>query len=325
MSLNATNRTRPEGEVARGFEGVREAFVENFTRRHELGGACCVFHQGRKVVDIWGGVRNKPTGEPWERDTMVIVYSATKGLAAMTLALAHSRGWLDYEERVCTLLAGVRAAGQGADHRSAAPRAPGGTVRIRRARRSGAWWPISIAWRASWSVRRPRGSRERGRRITRSRSASTRANCCAGSIRVIAVSDSSSRTRSRRRSDSTSTSVCRSRFRTPGSPRIAPPGRLEMLLRFPLRVTLAAMNPRSNIYRALVTNPGSGIVARRTARVFAQPRSAVGWRRRHGAGDRARLQRLRNRRTGAGPAKGNAGPAGRASRFRRRVDSTTSA
>ena len=32
---------------------------------------------------------------------MVVVHSATKGLAAMTLAVAHSRGWLDYEERVC--------------------------------------------------------------------------------------------------------------------------------------------------------------------------------------------------------------------------------
>jgi CubicO group peptidase (beta-lactamase class C family) len=53
------------------------------------------------VVDLWGGIRNKATGEPWEEDTMVVVYSATKGLAAMTLALAHSRGWLDYEERVC--------------------------------------------------------------------------------------------------------------------------------------------------------------------------------------------------------------------------------
>ncbi|HEX5689808.1 MAG TPA: serine hydrolase domain-containing protein, partial [Roseiflexaceae bacterium] len=39
--------------------------------------------------------------EPWEKDTMVLVYSTTKGLAAMTLAVAHSRGWLDYEERVC--------------------------------------------------------------------------------------------------------------------------------------------------------------------------------------------------------------------------------
>jgi CubicO group peptidase (beta-lactamase class C family) len=61
-----------------------------------------VYHRGEKVVDLWGGVRNETTGDPWEEDTMVIVYSATKGLAAMTLALAHSRGWLDYEERVAT-------------------------------------------------------------------------------------------------------------------------------------------------------------------------------------------------------------------------------
>jgi CubicO group peptidase (beta-lactamase class C family) len=92
---------RIAGAVRPGFEAVREAFVENFTRRHELGGASCAFHRGEKVVDLWGGIRNRDTGEPWEADTMVIVYSATKGLAAMTLALAHSRGWLDYEERVC--------------------------------------------------------------------------------------------------------------------------------------------------------------------------------------------------------------------------------
>ena len=60
------------------------------------------YHHGEKVVDLWGGIRNKQTGEPWEQDTMVVVHSATKGLAAMTLAVAHSRGWLDYEERVCT-------------------------------------------------------------------------------------------------------------------------------------------------------------------------------------------------------------------------------
>jgi CubicO group peptidase (beta-lactamase class C family) len=92
---------RVEGFVSRGFEAVRDVFADNFARRRELGGACCAYHRGRKVVDLWGGVRNKQTGEPWERDTMVIVYSATKGLAAMTLAIAHSRGWLDYEERVC--------------------------------------------------------------------------------------------------------------------------------------------------------------------------------------------------------------------------------
>jgi CubicO group peptidase (beta-lactamase class C family) len=90
-----------EGNVSPGFEGVWAAFVDNFADRQELGAACCAFHLGEKVVDLWGGNRNKQTGEYWERDTMVLVHSATKGLAAMTLAMAHSRGWLDYEERVC--------------------------------------------------------------------------------------------------------------------------------------------------------------------------------------------------------------------------------
>jgi CubicO group peptidase (beta-lactamase class C family) len=98
MSVSASPAI--EGHASRGFEAVREAFVENFTRRGELGGAVSVYHRGEKVVDLWGGIRNKQTGEPWERDTMVVVHSATKGLAAMTLAIAHSRGWLDYEERV---------------------------------------------------------------------------------------------------------------------------------------------------------------------------------------------------------------------------------
>jgi len=100
--MQTSKSIRVDGHVSPGFEPVREAFTENFSRRHELGGACCIYHRGEKVVDLWGGVRNKATGEPWEEDTMVIVYSTTKGLAAMTLALAHSRGWLDYEERVST-------------------------------------------------------------------------------------------------------------------------------------------------------------------------------------------------------------------------------
>jgi len=90
-----------EGHVSPGFENVQEAFAVNFASRRELGGACCAYVNGEQVVDLWGGLRNKTSGEPWDSDTMVIVYSATKGLAAMTLAVAHSRGWLDYDERVC--------------------------------------------------------------------------------------------------------------------------------------------------------------------------------------------------------------------------------
>ena len=88
------------GHVERGFEAVRDAFAENFDRRHELGAACCIYHRGKRVVDLWGGVRNELTGEPWEEDTMVCVYSTTKGMSALALALAHSRGLFDYDERV---------------------------------------------------------------------------------------------------------------------------------------------------------------------------------------------------------------------------------
>ena len=94
-------RVEIQGFASAGFGAVREAFAENFSRRREVGAACCVYHRGEKVVDLWGGVRDKATGEPWEEDTMALVYSATKGLAAMTLAVAHSRGWLDYDARVC--------------------------------------------------------------------------------------------------------------------------------------------------------------------------------------------------------------------------------
>jgi CubicO group peptidase (beta-lactamase class C family) len=90
------------GFVAPGFESVREAFIENFERRDELGAACCVYHRGEKVVDLWGGLRSEATGEPWEEDTMVVVHSTTKGMAGLAMALAHSRGLLDYDERVCT-------------------------------------------------------------------------------------------------------------------------------------------------------------------------------------------------------------------------------
>src|SRR6185436_18021600 len=102
MLGTVADRVVVHGHVSRGFESVRAAFVDNFVRRHELGASCCIYRRGEKVVDLWGGIRNELTGEPWEKDTMVLVHSTTKGLAAMTLALAHSRGWLDYEERVST-------------------------------------------------------------------------------------------------------------------------------------------------------------------------------------------------------------------------------
>ena len=86
MSVTAAPHAGVQGYVSKGFEAVRDAFLENFSHRKELGAACCVYREGENVVDLWGGIRNKATGEPWEEDTMVLVYSATKGFAAMTLA-----------------------------------------------------------------------------------------------------------------------------------------------------------------------------------------------------------------------------------------------
>ena len=90
------------GFARRGFEAVRDTFVQNFERGEELGAACCVYHRGEKVVDLWGGTRDASTGDPWEEDTMVLVYSTTKGMAGMAMALAHSRGLYDYDEPVST-------------------------------------------------------------------------------------------------------------------------------------------------------------------------------------------------------------------------------
>jgi len=100
--LSSIERVLTGGHVAPGFEEVEREFARNFAERGELGGAVAAYVGGEKVVDLWGGVRDARDGSPWEEDTLVLVYSTSKGLAAMTLALAHSRGWLDYDERVAT-------------------------------------------------------------------------------------------------------------------------------------------------------------------------------------------------------------------------------
>lgn len=88
------------GCVSPGWEPVQAAFEENFASGTEIGAAVAVQHRGEMVVDLWGGVRDPETGAPWESDTMVIVFSATKGVSGLVMAYAHSRGWLDYEARV---------------------------------------------------------------------------------------------------------------------------------------------------------------------------------------------------------------------------------
>ncbi|MGV4886437.1 serine hydrolase domain-containing protein [Streptomyces viridosporus] len=92
--------TTIDGEVAPGFEPVREAFTANFARHGDIGAAVCVYRYGRPVVDLWGGVADPETGRPWTRDTLQLVYSATKGATATATHMLAERGALDLDAPV---------------------------------------------------------------------------------------------------------------------------------------------------------------------------------------------------------------------------------
>jgi len=247
-----------EGHVSCGYEGVRDAFVENFVRRRELGGACCIFRHGEKVVDLWGGIRNKRTGELWAPDTMVVVHSATKGLAAMTLAIAHSRGWLDFEERVCAywpefaqngkervtvrqLLAhqaGLFAFDEPVDRSVVADL---DRLAVVLARQKPAWEPgtrqayhaLTLGFYEGELLRRVDPlHRSLGQFFQEEMALRLDEEVY---IRLPEA-------------------IPNSRLAV-----LAPPTFFEVLRGFGLRFMLQAMNPRSNIYRALSTNPGSRV------------------------------------------------------------------
>ncbi|MFD5257492.1 serine hydrolase domain-containing protein [Streptomyces bobili] len=92
--------TTIHGEVAAGFEPVREAFAANFAQHGDIGAAVCVYQYGRPVVDLWGGVADPETGRPWTRDTLQLVYSATKGATATAAHMLAERGALDLDAPV---------------------------------------------------------------------------------------------------------------------------------------------------------------------------------------------------------------------------------
>ena len=74
------------GTVADGFGAVADAFEQNFTQYGELGAAFALFVGGELKADLWAGVADKQTGRPWTADTLQLVYSTTKGAAAICVA-----------------------------------------------------------------------------------------------------------------------------------------------------------------------------------------------------------------------------------------------
>jgi len=100
------------GSYAAGFEPVVERFARHLRRGEEIGAGLAVYHRGRCVVDLWGGRADRERAVPWTRDTRIVVFSATKGLAAMALALLADRGQLDWDAPVAAYWPGFAANGK---------------------------------------------------------------------------------------------------------------------------------------------------------------------------------------------------------------------
>jgi CubicO group peptidase (beta-lactamase class C family) len=83
------------GLVEPGYEGVRNAFADNFRAGREVGAALCVHRGGRKVVDIGGGSFDTEGTRPYGPDTLQLVFSSTKGATAACASLLAQRGQLD--------------------------------------------------------------------------------------------------------------------------------------------------------------------------------------------------------------------------------------
>lgn len=88
--------------VEPGWEPVRDVMVANLESGMDRGAGCAVYHRGRLVVDLVGGHRDKAGDVPYDDDTLQLVFSTTKGITSIAVAMCVERGLLDYSERVST-------------------------------------------------------------------------------------------------------------------------------------------------------------------------------------------------------------------------------
>jgi CubicO group peptidase (beta-lactamase class C family) len=94
------------------YAGVRAAFEANLASGADLGAAFCATLEGETVVDIWGGYADAAQTRPWERDTIVNVYSTTKTMTFLTALLIADRGELDFDAPVARYWPEFAAAGK---------------------------------------------------------------------------------------------------------------------------------------------------------------------------------------------------------------------
>ncbi|MFJ9736859.1 serine hydrolase domain-containing protein [Streptomyces sp. NPDC101166] len=100
------------GHCDERFAAVRAAFEENFRERDELGAAVSVIVDGTPVVDLWGGWADAARTRAWERDTLVNVWSTSKGPTALCAHILADRGLLDLDAPVAAYWPEFAAAGK---------------------------------------------------------------------------------------------------------------------------------------------------------------------------------------------------------------------
>ena len=88
MTANVEGRCDPR------FEEVRRTFEQNFAERGEVGASVCLSVDGETVVDLWGGMADPETGDPWREDTISIVFSCSKAATAICAHILIDRGEL---------------------------------------------------------------------------------------------------------------------------------------------------------------------------------------------------------------------------------------
>lgn len=89
-----------QGHVAPGFEPVRAAFEANFRRHNECGAALHVLVDGTPVVDLWGGSADQAQTRAWVGDSLVNVWSTTKGWLALAMHRLADQGLIDFDAPV---------------------------------------------------------------------------------------------------------------------------------------------------------------------------------------------------------------------------------
>ncbi|MCU1357326.1 MAG: putative esterase [Acidimicrobiales bacterium] len=91
--------TEIHGDCHADFEAVRTAFAANFDEGNEVGASVAVTLHGEPVVDLWAGDADA-NGTPWDRDSIVNVWSTTKTMSAICMLILADRGELDIEAPV---------------------------------------------------------------------------------------------------------------------------------------------------------------------------------------------------------------------------------